>query len=61
MIRERTPISGKFRSSVPDAVAAVDLDVRRLPQDHLSFVAHLITVMIKARVTRIWPCWGAQR
>jgi hypothetical protein len=36
----------------PTTVAAVDLDVRRLPQDHLSFVARSITVMIKARVMR---------
>jgi hypothetical protein len=36
----------------PTVVAAVDLDVRRLPQDHLSFVARSITVMIKARVMR---------
>ena len=31
---------------------AVDLDVQRLPQDHLPFVAHSITVMIMAMVTR---------
>jgi hypothetical protein len=36
----------------PTLVAAVDLDVRRLRQDHLSFVARSITVMIKARVMR---------
>jgi hypothetical protein len=36
----------------PTVVAAVDLAVRRLPQDHLSFVARSVTVMIKARVTR---------
>jgi hypothetical protein len=35
----------------PTVVTAVDLDVRRSPQDHLSFVARSITVMIKARVT----------
>jgi hypothetical protein len=33
-------------------VAAVDLDVQRLPQDHLPFAAHTIAVMITARVTR---------
>ena len=31
---------------------AVDLDVQRLPQDHLPFVVHSITVMITAMVTR---------
>jgi hypothetical protein len=33
----------------PTLVAAADLDLRRLPQDHLSFVACSITVMIKGK------------
>jgi hypothetical protein len=43
-------------------VVAVHLDVQRLPQDHLLFVVHSITVMIKAIVIRVqalaprwWP------
>jgi hypothetical protein len=35
---------------------AVDLDVQRLPQDHLPIAAHTITVMIMAMVRVIWPC-----
>jgi hypothetical protein len=31
---------------------AVGLDVQRLPQDHLPFVAHTIAVMIMAMATR---------
>jgi hypothetical protein len=34
---------------------AVDLDVQRLPQDHLPIAAHTITVMSMAMVRVIWP------
>jgi hypothetical protein len=39
---------------------AVDLDVQRLPQDHLPIAAHTITVMIMAMVTHsaARPCGG---
>jgi hypothetical protein len=33
-------------------VAALGLEVQRLPQDHLPIAAHTITVMITAMVTR---------
>jgi hypothetical protein len=43
-------------------VAAVDLDVQRLPQDHLPLVAHSITGMITAMAARdqalLGPCNG---
>ena len=34
---------------------AVDLDVQRLPQDYFR-LSTLVTVMITARVTRVWLC-----
>ena len=44
--------------------AAIDLDAQRLPQDHLPILAHSITVMIMAMVTRDLalpaPCVAAQ-
>jgi hypothetical protein len=40
-------------------VAAVELDVQRLSQDHLPLAAHPGAVMIKAMVTVIWLSPGA--
>jgi hypothetical protein len=43
-------------------IAAVDLDVQRLPQDHLWLVAYSITAMITAMVkgdqALLGPCGG---